>query len=114
MKGFCTSMDICTFKLFLILIMQGIKEIESLHLVIALMLVVMWLLGEVKKQSVVPRSSAKVKYRAMAHTTCEMMWLKTLLGEHEFSEDGPMPMYCDNHVAIYIPNNPVFHERTKK
>ena len=59
-------------------------------------------------------SSAEAEYKAMAHTACEMKWLKTLLGGLEFSEDGLMPMYCDNHVAIYIPNNPVFHERTKK
>ena len=24
-----------------------------------------------------------------------------------------MPMYCDNQVAIYIANNPTFHEHTK-
>ena len=29
-----------------------------------------------KKQDVVSRSSAEAEYRGMAHTTCEMMWLK--------------------------------------
>jgi len=32
----------------------------------------------------------------MAHTSFEMMWLKILLWELGFSENGPMPMYCDN------------------
>ena len=32
-----------------------------------------------KKQDVVARSSAKSKYRAMASTTCELIWLKQLL-----------------------------------
>jgi len=32
-----------------------------------------------KKQDVVSRSSAEAEYRVMAHTTCEMVWLKNLL-----------------------------------
>ncbi|GMP56109.1 hypothetical protein CsSME_00020702 [Camellia sinensis var. sinensis] len=43
-----------------------------------------------KKQTVVARSSAEAEYRAMAHTVSEMLW-----------------------AAIFIANNPVFHERTK-
>jgi len=31
-----------------------------------------------KKQYVFSISSAEVEYRAMAYTTCEMMWLKNL------------------------------------
>ena len=42
-----------------------------------------------------------------------MIWLKTQLWELRLSEDGPMPMYCDNQASIYIASNPVFHERTK-
>lgn len=34
-----------------------------------------------KKQTVVARSSAEAEYRAMAHTACELIWLKTLLSE---------------------------------
>jgi len=34
-----------------------------------------------KKQDVVSRSSVNAKYRAMAHITCEMLWLKNLLME---------------------------------
>ncbi|XP_043710154.1 secreted RxLR effector protein 161-like [Telopea speciosissima] len=52
-----------------------------------------------KKQTTVARSSAEAKYRAMAHTTAELMW--------------PKQMFCEKQAAIYIANNPVFHERTK-
>ena len=66
-----------------------------------------------KKQSVVARSSAEAEYRAMAHTTCELTWLRTLLHEFGFPVHDPTPLYCDNQAAIHIANNPVFHERTK-
>lgn len=59
------------------------------------------------------RSSAEAEYRAMAHTACEMMWVRSLLQEMSFIMSGPMRMYCDNQAAIYISSNPVFHERTK-
>ena len=66
-----------------------------------------------KKQIVVARSSAEVEYRAIAHTSCELMWIKHLLEELRFVVKLPMTMHCDNQAAIYIASNPVFHERTK-
>jgi len=61
----------------------------------------------------VSRYSAEAEYSAMTHTACEMMWLKNLMLELGFRQYGPMPMYCDNHSAIYIAQNPVFHKKTK-
>ena len=49
----------------------------------------------------------------MAQTACEMVWLRSFLSELEFSMRTPMAMHCDNQVAIFIANNPAFHERTK-
>ena len=66
-----------------------------------------------KKQTVVARSSAEVEYRAMAHTSCELKWIKYLLEELRFIVKLPMTMHCDNQAAIYIASNPVFYERTK-
>uniref|UniRef100_A0A2N9FBM1 Integrase catalytic domain-containing protein n=1 Tax=Fagus sylvatica TaxID=28930 RepID=A0A2N9FBM1_FAGSY len=66
-----------------------------------------------KKQSVVARSSAEAEYRAMAHTTCELTWLRTVLQEFGLLTQDPTPLYCDNQAAIHIASNPVFHERTK-
>ena len=66
-----------------------------------------------KKQHVVARSSAEAEYRAMAHTASEMLWVQSLLCDMGVSIPGPMDMYCDNQAAIFIANNPVFHERTK-
>ncbi|KAL0307734.1 UNVERIFIED_CONTAM: Retrovirus-related Pol polyprotein from transposon RE1 [Sesamum angustifolium] len=66
-----------------------------------------------KKQTTVARSSAEAKYRAMAHTTSEILWLKNLLKELGFMHDDPVPMHYDNQAAIHIASNPIFHERTK-
>ena len=66
-----------------------------------------------KKQTVVARSSAEAEYRAMAHTTCEVVWLRSFLEELGFRVQLPIPMHCDNQAAIHIASNPVFHERTK-
>ena len=58
------------------------------------------------------RSSVEAEYRAMALTTCEIIWLKQLLQELRL-KDGQMTLVCDNQAALYIAFNPVFHERTK-
>ena len=61
----------------------------------------------------VSRSSAKAEYRVMAHTVCEIMWLKNLMMEFDFTQPGPMSMHCDNQSENNIVQNLVFHERTK-
>ena len=58
-------------------------------------------------------SSAEAEYRVMTHTACEMVWLKNLLMEFDFRQHESMSMHCDNQSAIYIAQNPVFHERIK-
>jgi len=62
---------------------------------------------------VVSRSSAEVEYRAMAHTACEMMWLKNLILELDFRQPEPIPIHCNNHYVTYVAQNHIFHERTK-
>lgn len=66
-----------------------------------------------KKQSVVSRSSAEAKYRALANTVSELTWLSQLLLDLDTSPTAPATVYCDNQAAIHIANNPTFHERTK-
>ena len=71
------------------------------------------LTGEVKKQSVVARSTAEAEFRVVAHGICEVLWLKLLLMEMGLFPQKPMMVYCDNKAAIDIAHNPVQHGRTK-
>lgn len=81
--------------------------------VIVFMLVVILYRGKAKKQNVVARSSAEAKYRAMATTACELVWLKGLVEDLGCSCSTLMTLFCDNQAAMHIAVNPVFHERTK-
>ena len=58
-------------------------------------------------------SSAKAEYHAMMHASIEILWVRSFLQELGFLIQGVMSMYCDNQAAIFLANNPTFHERTK-
>ena len=59
------------------------------------------------------KSSAESEYRAVAHGRCELMWLRILLDELGFKQDGSMHIYSDSTSAIKLANNPVYHDKTK-
>ncbi|XP_026459500.1 uncharacterized protein LOC113360178 [Papaver somniferum] len=61
------------------------------------------------KQTVVSHSSVEAEYRAMAHTTSEIVWLKWILSDMGILMTDSTPLYCDNKVAIHIAHNDVFH-----
>lgn len=46
-----------------------------------------------KKQNIVAQSSAEAEYHAMAHTSCEMLWIQSLLRDMGVNVPSPMPMY---------------------
>eukprot|EP00257_Ricinus_communis_P021105 XP_015580508.1 uncharacterized protein LOC107262008 [Ricinus communis] len=66
-----------------------------------------------KKQDVISRSSTEAEYRAMASTTCEIVWLRWLLADMGVFLWQPTPLHCDNKSVIQIAHNSVFHEQTK-
>ncbi|WVY97546.1 hypothetical protein V8G54_029697, partial [Vigna mungo] len=66
-----------------------------------------------KKQPIVSRSSFEAEYSALAQTVCEIQWLTELLSELHLPLSHPATIFYDNHFAIKIATNQVFHERTK-
>ena len=59
------------------------------------------------------RSSTEADYRALADTTSELLILRWLLEDMGLTHSSPTVIHCDNHSAIQIMQNDVFHERTK-
>ena len=59
------------------------------------------------------QSNLEAEYRVMAHTACEIMWLENIILGLGFRQSGLISIHNDNQYAIYIAQNPVFHERTK-
>ena len=49
-----------------------------------------------KKQSMVFGSLAKVEYRSMASTTCEVTWILFLLSDLQVKHEKSVLLYCDN------------------
>lgn len=49
----------------------------------------------------------------MAVITCELKWLKQLLGDLAVNHEKGMRLFCNSQFALHIAQNSVFHERTK-
>ncbi|KAK6148045.1 hypothetical protein DH2020_018957 [Rehmannia glutinosa] len=65
-----------------------------------------------KKQQTVSKSSAEAEYRALSSTICELLWISYISHDLHLSISVPIPLFCDNQVALHIVANPIFHERT--
>ncbi|CAH9086626.1 unnamed protein product [Cuscuta epithymum] len=65
------------------------------------------------KQKTVARSSTEAEYRAIAHASAEILWLRNLLSELGVHLSTTPTLFCDNQGATYVCVNPVFHSRMK-
>ncbi|KAL6321896.1 hypothetical protein AAG906_035604 [Vitis piasezkii] len=64
-----------------------------------------------KKQPIVSRSFAEAKYRSMANTTCEILWLLSLLHNLKIAHHGPAILVTTKSLSIL--QKPVYHVHTK-
>ncbi|KAL0334022.1 UNVERIFIED_CONTAM: Retrovirus-related Pol polyprotein from transposon RE1 [Sesamum angustifolium] len=53
-----------------------------------------------KKQPTVACSTAEAEYRSLGATVCELQWLSYLLQDFKIDLPTPIPLYCDNQVAV--------------
>lgn len=65
-----------------------------------------------KKQSLVARSNTETEYKALEHTTYEVLWKYSLLNELHISY-LPLALLYDNLSAIMFSHNPILHVCTK-
>ncbi|GKF99258.1 ribonuclease H-like domain-containing protein, partial [Tanacetum coccineum] len=66
-----------------------------------------------KKHATLSKSSTKAGYRAMASTTCEVMWILKVLKDLNLDGLVPVTLCCDYKYDIQIAANLVMHEKTK-
>lgn len=98
-------------KLFLTQFRLHIQILGSLLLVIYLILGNSPVSWKSEKQSTFCKSSSIAEYRAMASSevTCTIKVLEKLGVQNVHL----VTLYCDNHSALHIAKNLVFHERAK-
>ena len=66
-----------------------------------------------RKKNTVALSSTEAKYASAIEAACEGVWLRKLLNDLGWKEDGPTTIYCDNMSAIALTKNPIFHATSK-
>ncbi|GJY26413.1 NSP-interacting kinase 1-like protein [Tanacetum coccineum] len=59
------------------------------------------------------RSSTEAKYKSMAATTCELLWLGFLLKDLHIQVQHPVTLFCNNKSAQQLAANPCIHDKTK-
>lgn len=63
-----------------------------------------------KKQQVVSLSTTEAEFIAPAPCACLAVWLRRILEELEYCQQGPTQIFCDNSSTIKLSKNPVLHE----
>ena len=54
-------------------------------------------------------STTEAEFVAATTCACQAIWLKKILEELQFKEDGPILIYYDKNSTIKLSKNPVLH-----
>jgi len=65
------------------------------------------------KQKMVALSTCEAEYVTAATATCQVVWLRRLLGELTGAKVQPPALKVDNQPTIALAKNPVLHDRSK-
>ncbi|KAA0058509.1 putative mitochondrial protein [Cucumis melo var. makuwa] len=66
-----------------------------------------------KKQPLVTLSTTETELVTTTLCTCQAIWLRKILKELYFKQEGATKVYCDNNSAIKLFKNSVLHGRSK-
>jgi hypothetical protein len=66
-----------------------------------------------RKQPLITLSTAEAEYIALTSVIRELLYLQLLIAELYSPPSLPIPIYCDNQVAIALASNGNFQSRTK-
>lgn len=66
-----------------------------------------------KRQPTIALSTTEAEYMAMSQCTKEAIWLRQLLADVGFVQQGGTQVLCDNQGAIALAKNPTHYSRTK-
>lgn len=67
----------------------------------------------VSKNSKLLQNIALGRYKSLANTIVEIIWIQTLIKEHSFPLSSAPILWCDSLGANFLTANPIYHFRTK-
>ena len=66
-----------------------------------------------RRQPTIALSTTEAEYMATTQSTKEAIWLRKLLADVGFVQEGATTIMCDNQGCIALAKNPTHHSRTK-
>jgi hypothetical protein len=66
-----------------------------------------------RRQPTIALSTTEAEYMATSQSTKEAIWLRKLLADVGFVQEGATTIMCDNQGCIALAKNPTHHSRTK-
>ena len=66
-----------------------------------------------RKQPIVTLSTTETEFVVASACACQAIWLRNILEEVHFKQQGPTLIYCDNSSTIKLSKNPMMHGKNK-